>query len=159
MLVPLIAAGCYALLDCWHDGVSLLASLDRGVRQALFISAGAATGALLGFAITGVTILMALGRGPRMTWLTEQDEFRYGVPFVFHSAIVGLSISTLAFLTLIAVGSEDSFSLVWGMVAAAVAALSIDRLWRLVSLLNKLTRVALQDSDDDAPLDGPPAID
>lgn len=157
--MPIIAVAAYALLDCWHDGKTLLASLDKDVRQALFISAGAATGALLGFAITGVTILMALGRGPRMEWLTEQPEFRYDVPFVFYSAIVGLSVATLAFLTLIAVGSDDGFPLAWALVATAASALAIDRLWRLVSLLNKLTRIALQDAEDDTPFDGPPAVE
>jgi hypothetical protein len=159
VLVPLLAAGVYALLDCVHDGDSLLGSLDKGVRQALFISAAATTGALLGFAITGVTILMAVGRGPRMVWLTGEAVFRHGVQFVFHTAIVGLSVSTLTFLTLIAVGSNDGFPLGWGMVAAAASALAIDRLWRLVSFLNKLMPIALKDATDDTPLGGTPAVD
>ena len=159
MLVPLLAVAGYALLDCLLGGDSLLASLDKGVRQALFISAAATTGALLGFAITGVTILMSVGRGPRMVWLTGEEMFRHGVQFVFHTAIVGLSISTLMFLVLIAVGSGDDFPLVWGLVAAAISALAIDRLWRLVTFLNKLMRIALRDGTDDRPLVAPAAAD
>ena len=150
MLVPALFAAAYAAADLIDDGNSLLATLRPGVRQALFVSAAATTGALLGFAITGVTILLTVGEGPRMSWLKSKAVFRRDVRFIFFSAIIGMALSTLAFLVLIAVATDDGFACAWGVVAAAAAALTVDRLWRLISFLSALMGVALRDADDPA---------
>jgi hypothetical protein len=104
----------------------------------------------LGFAITGVTILLTVGEGPRMSWLKSKEVFRRDVRFIFFSAIVGMAVATLAFLVLIAVATDDGFAFAWGVVAAAAAALTVDRLWRLISFLSALMGVALRDADDPA---------
>jgi len=142
-----IAAAAYIAIDKLHSRASLLATLDPGTRQALFVSLAATTGALLGFAITGVTILLTVGQGPRMTWLKGKAVFRREVRFVFFSAIVGLAAATFAFLTLIAVATATRFPLLWGIVAAAAAAVTVDRVARLIGFLNALMRVALADAE------------
>lgn len=148
ILVPALVAAAYVVIDTIDSGDSLLATLDPGVRQALFVSAAATTGALLGFAITGVTIMLTVGQGPRMSWLKSKELFRRDVRFVFFSAIVGLAASTFAFLVLIAVATDGCFPIAWGVVAAAATALTVDRLWRLISFLNALMGVALRDADN-----------
>jgi len=147
VIVPALAAVAYVVVDKLDSGNSLLGALDAGARRALFASAAATTGALLGFPITGVTILLTVGQGPRMMWLRGKALFRRDVRFVFFSAIVGLATSTFAFLMLIAVATERHFPLSWGLVAAAATALTMDRLWRLISFLDALMRVALVDAE------------
>lgn len=93
--------------------------------------------------------MLTVGQGPRMDWLRGKAVFRREVRFVFFSAIVGLALSTFAFLVLIAVATEEgSFPLAWGLAATAATAMTVDRLWRLISFLNALMRVALADTDD-----------
>jgi hypothetical protein len=154
-LVPVTAVFSYAVVDWIHEGDTLLATVEDGARQALFAAAAATTGALLGFAITGVTVLLTVGQGPRMAWLKSKELFRYEVRFLFFSAIVGLAISTVVFLVLIAVGSEKRLSLVCALLAIGATAIAVDRLWRLVGFLNKLMAVALKDADN-KPLPNPP---
>lgn len=112
------------------------------------MSAAATTGALLGFAITGVTVMLTVGEGPRMSWLKSKKTFRRDVRFVFFSAITGMAVATLAFLVLIAVATDDGFAFAWGVVAAAAAALTVDRLCRLITFLSGLMGVALRDADN-----------
>lgn len=133
----------------------MFASVAEGPRQALFAAAAATTGALLGFAITGVTVLLTVGQGPRMAWLKSKELFRREVRFLFFSAIVGLAISTMAFLALIAIGTEKHLSLACALLATGATAIAIDRLWQLVVSLNRLMAVALKDADN-KPLANPP---
>jgi hypothetical protein len=155
LLVPAIGVAVYLIADKVDGGSSVLASLSAGTRRALFISISATTGALLGFAITGVTILLTVGRGPRIAWLKGHSEFRQETRFLFFSTILALGLATITFLVLIAVGSGKDFKEIWGLIAAALVFLVLDRLWRLVIFLNKLMRVALEDADADS-LPNPP---
>jgi len=147
--VPIAAGLIYAV------GGSPLARVDGDTREALFSAIGTTAGSLLGFAIAGVTILLSVGQGPRMKWLKSKKSFRREVRFLFFSAIAGLALSSVVFFTLIAVGTGPRFQTGLGVVAAAAAALALDRLWRLTRFLNGLMRVALKDADN-ATLPNPP---
>lgn len=146
--MPVLAAVGYVALDRFHGGQTALGALEPGKRQALFIAIGTTTGALLGFAIAGMTIVLTVGQGPRIAWLTSKSRFRQEVRFLFVSAIWGLAVATIAFLTLIATDTGQRLGLGWGALAIGSAALALDRLHRLVSFLSMLMKVSLADADD-----------
>ena len=155
LLPPIAAVALYVLIDLIDKRASLLAAASPGVRRALFVSIAATSGALFGFAVTGVTILLSVGEGPRMAWLSRQSLFRQEARLLFTSAIAALALASVVFPVLIVVGSKDSFSLVWGLLAAATIASVLDRLARLVAFLDRLMRVALTDAAG-APQANPP---
>jgi hypothetical protein len=162
--VAIGVALAYAIVDRLNDGASLIATVPYGTRESFFASLAATSGALLGFAITGLTILLTLGGGSRMKWLMRQERFRVEAPLLFTSAIATLGFATGVFLLLIVVATDEkSFWAPWGYLALVVAALVAERVARLVVFFHSLMRIALRDADEkeianppfEEPLDDP----
>jgi hypothetical protein len=146
--VPIAVVTVYGAIDCLHGGSSLIATVPGGTREAFFASLAATSGALLGFAITGLTILLTLGGDSRMKWLMKQKRFRVEARFLFTSAIAALGFATGVFLLLIIVATDEaSFWAPWGYLALATAALVAERVTRLVFFFHDLMGVALKDAD------------
>lgn len=144
---PALALIIYGVLEGVH-GDPLLAAVPAGTRQTFFASLAATTGALLGFAITGLTILLALGGGDRMTWLLKQPAFRMQSRALFTTAIAALGFATAVFLLLIVVATDkDAFWHPWGYLCVVTMALVMERLFRLVWFFHDLLGVALQDGE------------
>ncbi|HXR30917.1 MAG TPA: hypothetical protein VN752_07235 [Solirubrobacterales bacterium] len=153
---PVAAGLLYLGIDKVRDGPVLLATVPAETRESFFVSLSATSGALLGFAIAGLTILLTLGGGPRMDWLREDPGFRAKVRTLFITAIASLGLSTVAFLFLLVVATDmDCFPVGWGCLTAALVTLIIERLWRLVSFFNHVMPIALKDADK-KPLPNPP---
>jgi hypothetical protein len=146
--VPVIVIVAYGLIDHFKGGDALLAAVEPGTRQTFFASLAATCGALLGFAITGLTILLTLGGGKRMQWLLGQKVFRTQARALFTTAIGALGLATAIFLLLILVATDkDSFWAPWGYVAFATMALVAERLARLILFFHDLMGIALEDGD------------
>jgi len=147
--VPCAVVVIYGVVDWLNDGPSLIAAVPGGTREAFFASLAATSGALLGFAITGLTILLTLGGGSRMKWLMKQDRFRIEARSLFTSAIASLGFATGIFLLLIVVATDaKSFWAPWGYLALATVALVAERVTRLVLFFHDLMGVALKDADE-----------
>jgi hypothetical protein len=137
----------YAVLECLL-GDPLLAAVPAPTRQTFFASLAATTGALLGFAITGLTILLTLGGSPRMIWLRKQERFRTESRALFTTAIAALGFATAVFLLLIVVATDkDAFWHPWGYLCIATMALVAERLFSLVWFFHDLMGVALKDGE------------
>lgn len=148
--VPALVLIVYGVLECLH-GDPLLAAVPAGTRQTFFASLAATTGALLGFAITGLTILLTLGGGERMAWLLKQEAFRTESRALFTTAIAALGFATAVFLLLIVVATDKgSFWHPWGYLAVAAMALVTERLFRLVRFFHDLMGVALKDGEGES---------
>lgn len=146
--MPVIVLIAYGVIDHFNSGDSLLAAVPAGTRQAFFVSLAATSGALLGFAITGLTILLTMGGGERMEWLLWQERFRTESRALFTTAIGSLGFATAIFLLLIVVAtSKESFWAPWGYLAFATMALVAERLARLVLFFHDLMGVALKDAE------------
>jgi hypothetical protein len=146
---PIAVVVAYGIVDYLHDGPSLIATVPGGTREAFFASLAATSGALLGFAITGLTILLTLGGGSRMKWLMKQERFKVEARSLFTSAIAALGFSTGVFLLLIVVATDEtSFWPPWGYLALATAILVAERVTRLVLFFHDLMGVALEDADE-----------
>lgn len=138
-----------------------MATVPAGTRESLFVSLSATAGALLGFAITGLTVLLTLGSGPRMDWLKSKPNFREEVRRLFITAIASLGVATVVFLFLLIVATDKGGLWVgWGCLTAALVALIVERVWRLVAFFNKLMPLALKDSEGkrlpNPPMEGSP---
>lgn len=145
----------YAVIDFLDDGPTLVATVPAGTREAFFASLAATSGALLGFAITGLTILLTLGGGARLKWLMRQDRFKAEAPMLFTTAIGVLGVATGIFLLLIVVATEkNSFWAPWGYLALITAALVAERVGRLVRFFHHLMDIAFRDADEE-PLANP----
>jgi hypothetical protein len=160
VVVPVLVGFVYWLLNVVTSGSILLATVPAGTRESFFVSLSATAGALLGFAITGLTILLSLGGGPRMDWLKANPIFRLEARRLFITAIAGLGLATVVFLLLVVVAtSETSFPTLWGCIATATIALVVERIWRLVDFFNRLMKIALKDVDSgrlpNPPMKGP----
>lgn len=148
----------YLLAEVLIDGPILLATVPADTRESLFVSLSATAGALLGFAITGLTVLLTLGGGPRMDWLKSNPSFRDEVRRLFITAIASLGIATVAFLFLLIVGTgKHGMWVGWGALSAALVALIVERVWRLVAFFNKLMPLALKDTESKR-LPNPPMV-
>lgn len=149
-------AALYLVADWRHDGASLLATVSDGARSALYASLAATSGALLGFTITAITVLLALGGGRRVDWLYADKRFEY-VRTVFLGAIHALAVATIYFSILIVWDARDD-PITWLQVGAvAVATLVVLRTYRVVHLLGDLLAIAISDRrDQDKPPANPP---
>jgi hypothetical protein len=134
----------YTMAAKASTGYWSVGSADSGTRQALYISLAASSGALLGFAITAVSILVTLGDGPRITWLRQQDAFAQ-TRVVFMTAIRGLGIATLLYTALILLDDGNDVAAWLQGLIVAVFVLVVVRLGWLVWLLNQLVSLATED--------------
>jgi len=163
-----LAGSTYFVVCLVEKGDSLLQLADKGTRSALYISLAASSGAMFGFAVTAVTILLTLGGGRRIDWLYSTRQFAYTRIILFGS-IRALALSTVVFTALIVVDTHKHGSYVLEAIAAGVVALVLLRLTSVVKLLGDLLEVALQDRREKAkgaptvknpaftePLDDPP---
>jgi hypothetical protein len=160
------AAAVFVVIDRVHyaEGHSLLAHISTGARSALYISISASCAALLGFVITATSILLALGAGPRMTWLREQPEFQK-TRVVFMYAIYALALATVVFTALIVIDTGQVGAWFLEALGAGVLALVLTRLAWVLWLLDQLLRISLSDrrqgsepgapASFDEPLDDP----
>jgi hypothetical protein len=140
----LIGGAVYAFGSDSSAAVWSLTSTGPGARQALYISLAASSGALLGFAITAVSILITLGDGPRMAWLRHQPAFTQ-TRFVYMTAIRALGTATLVFTALIALDDGHELDAWLAGVAAGVLLLVVVRLCWVIWLMNRLVGLATQD--------------
>lgn len=147
--VVIVVGVGYGIIDRLNDGPSLIATVPAGTREAFFASLAATSGALLGFAITGLTILLTLGGGSRLKWLMQQERFRNEAPMLFTTSIGVLGVATGVFLLLIVVATdESSFWEPWGYLALVIAALVAERVARLVRFFHSLMQIAFRDADE-----------
>jgi hypothetical protein len=153
--VAILVGVGYAVIDFIDAGPSLVAGVPAGTREAFFASLAATSGALLGFAITGLTILLTLGGGARLKWLMRQERFKTDAPMLFTTAIGVLGVATGVFLLLIVVATDkDSFWDPWGYLALIMAALVAERVGRLIRFFHRLMLIAFRDADE-TPLPNP----
>jgi hypothetical protein len=160
LAAPVAAGLIYLAVDKVASGPVLLETVPAATRESFFVSLSATSGALLGFAIAGLTILLSLGGGPRMNWLRSDPSFRVKVRSLFITAIASLGVATVAFLFLLVVATEeDCFPVIWGCATAALITLIIERLWRLIAFFNHVMPIALKDADSkrlpNPPMKGP----
>jgi hypothetical protein len=152
-IAAVLAGGAYLVISLSSERSLLLEGVEQGTRSALYISLATTCAALLGFAITSVTILLALGGGRRVDWLYKTEGFRY-VRTIFLGAINALAVATLYFTALIVVDTAKSGSGYWEAIGAAIVVLVILRICRIVRLLSDLLAIAIADrskTDGDNP--------
>jgi hypothetical protein len=140
----LIAAGAYLLIDWQHHGDTLLAVTEKGTREALYISLAATCGALLGFAITAITILLTLGGGRRIEWLYEQPRFEYSRVILLGS-IHALAFATVVYTALIISDTGNQGQPFLEALAVFTAVLTVFRLHAVIKLLGDLLEIVLKD--------------
>ncbi len=156
LAAPVAVGLLYLAIDKIADGPVLFAKVPAETRESFFVSLSATSGALLGFAIAGLTILLTLGNGPRMDWLRSKPEFRTEVRALFMTAIGSLGVATIVFLFLIVVATDKhDFPVTWGCITAALTTLIVERVWRLIGFFNRVLPIALKDADK-KPLPNPP---
>lgn len=151
LIAPLLGASVYLACDLISSKQILLGSVPGGTREAMFVAMSGTSGALVGFAVAGITIIVTLVGGPRLAWLNNDPNYKEDVQFLFTSATAGLSICTIIFLALILGGtSKDGIGIGWAMLAAAAFSLAVDRMFRLVRYLHDLMPVAMEDQQGSA---------
>jgi hypothetical protein len=146
-VAALIVAGAYFAVTKIARHPELLASVGKETRSALYISLTTTCGALLGFGITAVTILLALGGGRRVEWLYRDERFAYARK-IFLGGIRVLAIATLYFSMLIVADTATRGKTVWETIAAFFVILVILRVARIVRLLGDLLHIAIADRGD-----------
>lgn len=130
-------------------GRVLLETTSASTRSALYISLATTSGALLGFAITAVTVVLTIGGGRRIDWLYADRRFAY-VRKVFLGAIHALGIATLYFSTLIVIDTHTHGQPVLEAVSATILVLVLLRVFHIIRLLDGLLDIAIQDQQDKA---------
>jgi hypothetical protein len=142
-----VAAGAYFSASRIAGSSKLLCGVDGGTRSSLYISLATTTGALLGFAITGITILLTLGSGRRVDWLFASDDFAY-VRTIFLGAIRSLALATILFSVLIVIDAQTHGHTWAEAIAVGFVVLVILRGYRVVKLLGDLLDIAIKDRKD-----------
>lgn len=146
-LPAVVVGGAYAGASLLATRAVLLEDVSNTTRSALYISLTTTCAALLGFAITAVTILLALGGGRRVAWLYKTDEFKY-VRTIFLGAVNTLALGTLYFSALIVVDTAKKGHWYWEAGACVVVVLLVLRMARIIRLLSDLLEIAIEDRTD-----------
>lgn len=88
----------YLVLDYFSDGAVLIGRIEPGARRDLYISLAGTSGALLGFVITSLSILLALPSGKAVDRLRTFGAWRLLTQTLLVAA--GLLAGVLVFSTL-----------------------------------------------------------
>lgn len=142
-LATAVATG-YGALVVWSSH-RLVGHLPPPTRISLYTSLAATSGVLLGFALTAVTVLLALGPGRGLDLLRSQPEFSY-TRKVLMGAIYYFAYATIIATALILVDEKHSPVLWLESLAVFVYTMAALRLWSLVWLLDRLLRLAVSDA-------------
>lgn len=140
-------AASYFFVDRLHPHGTLLATADKGTRSALYISLATTSGALLGFAITAVVILLTIGGGRRMDWLYSDNRFGYARTILL-GAIHALGAATLYYSALIVVDTANASHRLLEAVGALFLVLVVFRVLAVVRLMGDLLHIAILDRQD-----------
>jgi hypothetical protein len=131
------------------DSTRSLSALDQPTRQVLYQTLAGISGALLGFVIAAVSILLALGRGPRMRFVLE-SPWAPLIPATFFAAVRELALATVIFVLGIVYDTTPQPPWMWQVLAVFAAILVTLRMARTAWLLRQLVSLTYQDSGKQA---------
>lgn len=120
----------------------------NGSRQALYVAVASIAGALLGFTVTTVSIILVFAESPRLHLVRESRHYET-VFSVFFSAIKYLALATAWALVALLWDRETSpkvgvsYFALWTVVIAAF------RLYRCVWVLENVIRLAVRRADEE----------
>jgi hypothetical protein len=146
-VLAVVLTGAYVAADRITHGDSLFSSVAGSTRSAIYVSAAASSGALLGFTITMVTVLITLSGGERMTSLMKRPAFGYVRP-VTMGAVHILAVATVVFSVLIVLDTSAQGRPVMAYVATYFAVMAIARVWAVIRLMGRLLKISLSDKAD-----------
>jgi hypothetical protein len=138
-----VATGAYLLTESLADDYLLLGSLGASTRTALYVSLATTSGALFGFAITAITVILSVGSGRAIDFLRSLDEYSY-VRKVLMGAITSLAIATIVFTAMIVLDPGKHGRLLLQALVVGILAWVICRVAGVVWLLNRLLRLTLR---------------
>src|SRR5690606_27856740 len=132
-----------------------LATMVVGDRRSLYQTLAGISGALLGFAIAAVSILLGLGNGRRLNFI-QGSRWVNSIPKTFTGAIRALAIATAVFVFALTFDSTEACAVTeitgtcgtaspWHLIVTGAAVLTLFRVSRLVWLLHRLVSLAYSD--------------
>jgi hypothetical protein len=138
-----VTVACFWYAD-GREGAQIHALSDQGTREALYASIAGTTGALLGFVLAALTILMALPPGRKIDFLREAPDWP-AIPAAFVRAAWLLFGALISFTTLILTDTGTKPSYHWETFAAAMAACAVVAVLGTVVALGSVVRLAVSD--------------
>lgn len=129
------------------DASARAATLPASTRSAIYISAATTTGALLGFVITALSVLLALPSGRRLDYLRGSKAWPK-FPKVFVRTAWTLGAATVVFTTAIVVDDNKTPSTAMESLAIVAATFTVLRISASVLLLGRLVQYSFDDQED-----------
>lgn len=144
LLVGLIT-GAYEIFSRIADTQGPIADLSSAGRTVFYETLAGISGALLGFAIAAVAILLGLGSGPRVEFV-RKSRWAPQIAKTFTGTIRALALTTLVMVLALLLDAGDIPSSAWELLVVGAVALGTIRTVRATWLLNNLVDLAYQDS-------------
>ncbi len=141
--VSLLVLGAIRIWGPYSRTAYLIGDLPSASRTSLYITLAAVAGALLGFFITAISILLSLlaTPSPRLKLLFGDGRADFMVP-TFFAAIRAAGLLTILSVILLLVDNRPQISSWWCAILLLVSVVICARTLRLIWLLRKLTKVA-----------------
>src|SRR6266511_3656964 len=144
-VLVLVVLGLFLGWALTTEPIGRTATLPAGTRSAVYISIAATSGALLGFTIAALSVLLALPSGPRLKFLQGTAAWSK-VPRVFVRAAWMLGLATLVFTAGIVVDDDARPCVAMEAIAIPVVTSAVLRVAASVLLLGRLVRYSFEDS-------------
>ena len=135
-----VACGLFGLWLFWLNGGTTVDSLMDDTRSALYTTLGAIYGALLGFAIATVSIVITSVQSERMAPVRDSSHFR-DLWKTFFSSIRWLAAATIFAVCALLFDRTKAPSHQWLLLLVYATLITVLRLIRSVSLLKKVVQV------------------
>jgi hypothetical protein len=143
-ILVLVLVGAFFGWALTTEAAGRAATLPAGTRSAIYISVAATSGALLGFVITALSVLLALPSGRRLSFLRGSEAWPK-FPQVFVRAAWLLGAATLVFTAAILVDDDPKPSTPMEAVGIGTAASAVLRVAACVFLLGRLVQYSFAD--------------
>lgn len=142
--------GAFLLWALTTKATGRAATLPAGTRSAVYISIAATSGALLGFVITALSVLLALPSGRRLSFLRGSKAWPK-FPAIFVRAAWALGAATVVFTAAIVVDDDRKPATLMEAIGIVVGSSAVLRVTASVLLLSRLVKYSFEDrgSDDD----------
>lgn len=121
------------------DPLSAMRSPDR---QVLYQTLAGISGALLGFAIAAIAILLTLGRGRRIAFLRE-SRWVLQITGTFKGGIRSLALATV--ILVLAMVFDGTSQTAWNLAVVFAMGFAVSRFSRMTWLLHRLVDLAYKD--------------
>lgn len=142
LLLTLILLSVFIYLTANHIGFDVVQNSLKGTRTTLYGTLAAVAGAMLGFVITGLSVLLTTNNNEQMERLRKSKHYKT-IFVIFFSTSKYLGLLLITSLISLVMDKDDSPFIVLTLISISLSVIVGVRLLRCIWVLEKIVHIQI----------------